>query len=179
MSVDKDPFPTLIVKEMEPDQTNLRIDYFHNASADYLERLGVDPQKLPSRAEWQESLEEDFTRPLHQRKSFNLVWLLDDHPVGMSSIDQLDFGEQGMMHLHIFDSKNRRQGMGTEAIKKSTKLYFQLLDLRRIFCQPNAYNSAPHRALQKAGFDYVETIETIPGPINFFQPVTRWKLDRP
>jgi hypothetical protein len=32
--------------------------------------------------------------------------------------------------------------------------------------------------LQAAGFKYVKTHETVPGPLNFHQPVTRWMLER-
>jgi hypothetical protein len=51
--------------------------------------------------------------------------------------------------------------------------------LRRLFCQPNAFNVAPNRILQRVGFRYVLTAEMRPSAINFPQPLTRWVLERP
>ncbi|MDU6731579.1 MAG: GNAT family N-acetyltransferase, partial [Bradyrhizobium sp.] len=47
-----------------------------------------------------------------------------------------------------------------------------------LFCEPHAYNTAPNRALQKAGFRYVKTYKTVPGPMNYHQAVTRWMIER-
>jgi hypothetical protein len=45
-----------------------------------------------------------------------------------------------------------------------------------VFCEPNAFNVGPNRTLQAAGFKYLRTYETIPGPLNPRQAVTRWVL---
>ena len=52
------------------------------------------------------------------------------------------------------------------------------LKLKRLFCEPNAFNVAPNRTLQKAGFKYLKTHMTVPGPLNFHQAVTRWVIER-
>ena len=56
-------------------------------------------------------------------------------------------------------------------------LYFETFRLRRLFCQPNALNTAPNRTLQAAGFRYVKTLMTAPSPLNYRQPITRWVLE--
>ncbi len=84
------------------------------------------------------------------------------------------------MHLHIVEPPDRRAGLGTEFVRLSAAHYFQVLELRRLFCQPNAFNVAPNRTLQRVGFRYVCTIaEMQPSSINFPQPLTRWVLERP
>ncbi len=83
------------------------------------------------------------------------------------------------MHLHILDAANRTAGVGAECVRLSAALYFDLLKLRRLYCQPNAFNVAPNRTLQRAGFRYVETVMAAPSPINFHQSITRWVLERP
>jgi RimJ/RimL family protein N-acetyltransferase len=50
--------------------------------------------------------------------------------------------------------------------------------LQVVYCQPNAFNVAPNRALARAGFEYLETYEPTPGWLNYHQPVTRWSLTR-
>ncbi len=50
--------------------------------------------------------------------------------------------------------------------------------MKRLFCEPNAFNVAPNRALQKAGFKYPKTHMTVPGAFNYHQAVTRWVMER-
>ena len=82
------------------------------------------------------------------------------------------------MHLHVIASEHRHQGIGADCVRRSVDLYFERLKLKRIFCEPHAFNVAPNRTLQKAGFKYLKTHMTVPGPLNFHQPVTRWVIER-
>jgi RimJ/RimL family protein N-acetyltransferase len=168
----------LAVRQMRPDEVAIRIDYFHAAPKTYLEMLGVDPAKLPSKDDWLRQYELDAARPIEERLNVFLLWLGDNQPIGFSSADHIEFGRQANMHLHILDAGNRRSGIGTECVRLSAALYFDLLKLKRLYCQPNALNVAPNRTLQRAGFRYLETVMATPSPINFHQPVTRWVLER-
>jgi len=167
-----------IVRPLRLDEAGTRIDYFHDACDEYLLKLGVDRALLPSKDAWRAYYEEDFARPLAERETYNLAWELDGRVVGFSSVDHIEFGEQAFMHLHIIEEPRRRSGLGTEFVRLSVEEYFRVLELRRLFCQPNAYNVAPNRTLQRIGFRYVSTEEMQPSPINFPQPLTRWVLDR-
>lgn len=80
------------------------------------------------------------------------------------------------MHLHILRPGHRSSGLGAQFVTQSATIYFRVLELQRLFSQPNALNVAPNRTLQRAGFKYVLSEHTIPGPINFPQVVTRWVL---
>jgi RimJ/RimL family protein N-acetyltransferase len=168
-----------IVRALRLDEVGVRIDYFHSASDEYLAMLGVDRALLPSRADWLAHYEEDFARPIAERQTYNLAWELDGRLVGFSSTDKIEFGDQAFMHLHIVEVPNRRRGLGTEFVRKSVEEYFRTLELRRLFSQPNAYNVAPNRALQRAGLRYVFSAEMQPSTINFVQPITRWVIERP
>jgi RimJ/RimL family protein N-acetyltransferase len=170
----------LRVREMELAEVELRIAYFHEASDEHLRSLGVDRALLPSRQAWRESYEVDYARPIQHRDNYSVVWELDDEIVGFSSTDQITFGEQAFMHLHILESGHRRSGMGTQFARLSAAIYFQVLELQRLYCQPNAFNVAPNRTLQRAGFRYVFTNDRVaPSSINFPEPITRWVLEEP
>jgi RimJ/RimL family protein N-acetyltransferase len=168
-----------IVRPLEPDEVDVRIDYFHDASDDYLLHLGVDRALLPSRDAWRAYYAADFAKPLAERDTYNLAWELDGRIVGFSSVDNIAFGEEAFMHLHIVEESRRRSGLGTEFVHLSVAEYFRALDLKRLFCQPNAFNVAPNRTLQRVGFRYVFTKEMQPSAINFPQPITRWVIERP
>ena len=168
----------LSVREMQLSDVGIRINYFHNASDDHLLMMGVDRSLLPSRDAWHQFYKEDYTRPIRDRITFSLVWELDGEVVGFSSLSNIIFGREAFMHLHILDATKRQSGLGVQFVKKSTKIYFKVLELERILCEPNAFNVAPNRTLQKAGFRYLFTHETTPSPINFPQVVTRWILEK-
>jgi RimJ/RimL family protein N-acetyltransferase len=170
--------PKLVVREMQVGEVGMRIDYFHNSSDEYLQRLGVDRPSLPSPDEWRSFYRSDYAKPIEERDTYSLVWELDSRAVGFSSTDRIVFGEEAFMHLHVVDPAFRHQGLGVEFVRLSALTYFRVLGLQRLFCEPNAFNTAPNRTLQRAGFRYLLTHETKPGPINFFQTTTRWVLDR-
>ena len=168
----------LTVREMKLSEVDIRIDYFHNATNEYLDLLGVDPNKLPSKAKWRQAFEADFALPIHKKSALHLLWLNNDLPIGMSSVDTILFGENANMHLHILQAGKRNTGFGTSCVIKSAQIYFERLNLQRLYCQPNAFNIAPNRTLQKVGFKYVKTYMTIPGAINTHQAITQWVLTK-
>jgi RimJ/RimL family protein N-acetyltransferase len=170
--------PMLEVREMRPDEVHMRIDYFHGATGAYLAVLGVDQARLPAARDWEESYRLDHGRPLRQRNGYALVWELDGSVVGFSTADRIVFGVEAFMHLHLLEVGRRGHGLGSKFVRLSAQRYFDVLDLERLFSEPNAMNVAPNRALQRAGFRYVLSHECTPGPINFPQVTTRWVTER-
>ena len=163
---------------MTLDEVGLIIDYFHGASAEHLEMMGVDPTRMPSPARWREQYAEDYGKPVRERSSFLVLWELDGTPVGFSTTNKIVYGSEAYMHLHVLDPQRRRSGIATACLRETVALYFSALALERLFCEPNALNVAPNRTLQRVGFKYVKTHQTVPGPINFHQAVTRWVFER-
>jgi RimJ/RimL family protein N-acetyltransferase len=164
---------------MRLSEVGIRIGYFHDASDEYLRMLGVDRSLLPTREAWQSFYEEDCSRPIRDRINYSLLWERDGRMVGFSSTDRITFGNEAFMHLHVVEAELRSSGLGTQFVMLSAQAYFKVLELRRLFCEPNALNVAPNRTLQRAGFRYLFTHESQPSPINFPQLTTRWVLDRP
>jgi RimJ/RimL family protein N-acetyltransferase len=168
---------SLVVREMAVDEVDLIIDYFHSATPEHLELVGVDPARLPGRRQWREHYIAEYDKPRGARSTLLVVWELDGEAVGFSTADRLVRGEEAFMHLHVVDAHRRRSGLGNVFVRQTAALYFEVLELKRLFCEPNAFNVAPNRTLQTAGFHYVKTHMTIPGPLNYHQAVTRWVLE--
>ncbi|HLI66236.1 MAG TPA: GNAT family protein [Caulobacteraceae bacterium] len=168
----------LTVREMALEETELIIDYFHTSSVEHLESMGVDPSRLFPRPVWRERYAQDYPKPRCERAFMAVVWLEDQAPVGFSTADKIVFGERANMHLHVLDPARRASGVGAACVRQTVELYFETLKLKSLFCEPNAFNTAPNRTVQAAGFRYVKTHMTVPGPLNFHQPVTRWLIER-
>ncbi len=163
---------------MQLDEVDTRIDYFHNATDEHLKLIGAARHLLPRREAWHAFYEADYARPLSERTNYTLLWELDGRVVGFSSADNITFGEEAFMHLHIIETADRHAGLGTTFVRLSAAQHLRALELKRLFCQPNAFNVAPNRTLQRAGFRYVFTKEMQPSPVNFPQPITRWVIDQ-
>lgn len=169
----------LMVREMTLPESALVIDYFHRSTPEHLEMLGVDPTRFLPRDAWRDRFEREFRLPIEQRAAFLLIWLLDGGPVGFSSCDKIVYGERANMHLHVTEAARRAQGIGAECVRRGIRIYFDRLRLQRLFCEPNAFNVAPNRTLQRAGFKYLKTHRTVPGPLNYHQAVNRWVIEAP
>ncbi|MGY4497081.1 RimJ/RimL family protein N-acetyltransferase [Bradyrhizobium sp. GM24.11] len=176
--VHKDSQVTVTVRPMTLHETAMIIEYFHAATPEHLEMLGVDPSRLPQASQWQRLYEQMFDQPVEQRSSLLVSWLYNDRFLGFSTADKIRVGQQANMHLHITDASQRQQGIGVACVRQTVELYFQILKLKQLFCEPNSFNVAPNRTLQKAGFKYIKTHMTVPGPLNFHQAVNRWVIDR-
>ena len=147
----------LSVREMRFDESDLIIDYFHQSTPEHLEMMGVDPSRLPTPQAWRERFEQDFSRPLDQRMGLLVIWLSDDEPIGFSTCRQDRLRRSGQ-NAPAYRRPRRVGGAvrASECVRQSVELYFDRLKLRRLVHEPNAFNIAPNRTLQKAGFNHGE-----------------------
>jgi hypothetical protein len=77
------------VREMLLEEVGVVIDYFHGSSAEHLEMFGVDPTRLPDRAQWRQMYEVDFAQPIERRRSLLVLWQSEAEPIGFSSVDKI------------------------------------------------------------------------------------------
>lgn len=154
------------------------MSYWTSASNEELLRMGADPEKMPAVEQFDKSLREQIQTHYSEKQGFALIWLKNDIPIGHCNVNQLEFAKSAHMHLHIWERTDRNRGVGEELVKKSVILFFEKLQLDRIVCEPYAKNPAPNKTLQKIGFEFEKEYFTIPGSINFEQPVKRWVLTK-
>ena len=168
----------LSVREMLTDDVQHIVNYWQNASTENLLKMGADKSKLPSAAALTNMLQQQIETPYKEKKSYALIWVMDEIPIGHNNVNNIDFGKTAFMHLHIWNSPYRKKGMGTELVKKALPFFFENLNLKTLFCQPKADNQAPNKTLAKVGFGFEKKYITIPGSLNFEQEVNLWKMTR-
>lgn len=166
------------VREIRLEEISLIADYWEQASSEHLLGMGADPTKMPPRDHFLTMLSGQLALPYDQKAALALIWLLEGQPVGHCNVNQIEFGEQASMHLHLWKPISRHRGLGTELVRKSIPIFFEKLNLKHLLCEPYALNPAPNKTLPKVGFTFVKRYTTIPGSINFEQEVNQWKLEQ-
>ncbi len=166
----------LSVREIRESDIRLIIDYWYHADDIFLINLGVDINKIPSKRAWHQMLFEQISEPYNNKKSYCIIWQVDEVPVGHSNVNKIIFGKEGYMHLHLWNHESRKIGYGTELVKMTLPFFFNNLKLKNLYCEPYALNPPPNKTLQKIGFEFVKEHITIPGFLNFEQKVNLWQL---
>ena len=166
----------LNVREMQLDDIEKIVDYFHESETAFLEAMGVDKRKLPDREQWIEKLKAEYNKKLEDKELYYIIWLLDDEPIGHSNISKIKYGNSATMHLHIWKNDKRKKRFGLEFLKRTIPMYFEKYELKKLICEPYSKNIAPNKVLQKAGFTFIRSYDMIPGPLNFYQTIHRYEL---
>eukprot|EP01006_Ploeotia_vitrea_P002411 TRINITY_DN107451_c0_g1_i1.p1 TRINITY_DN107451_c0_g1~~TRINITY_DN107451_c0_g1_i1.p1 ORF type:complete len:185 (+),score=5.11 TRINITY_DN107451_c0_g1_i1:54-608(+) len=170
--------PVLSVREIQDSDTELFIDYWLNSSKEHLLAMGVDAEKVPPRETWREIVRSAIESPMSEKNMVILIWEVDGKPVGHSSSNRIAFGETAHCHLHMWDSTCRKKGYGTVLFGKSVAMYFEMLQLKKLCCEPYAKNPAANKTLPKHGFEFVKTFVGVPGWLNFEQEINLYELTR-
>ena len=157
------------VREIRIEDINLLADYWIKSKPDYLVKMGVDLNKLPTRKELSSMLIEQINTPVARKKSYALVWELNGKQIGHSNVNGIEYGKQATMHLHMWESRTRKKGL---------PFYFEQLKIKKLICEPYTLNPAPNKTSKKIGFEFIKNYRTIPGSLNFEQDVNRWELTK-
>ncbi len=166
----------LSVKEIEEADIEPITSYWLQADKEYLQGMGVDMNKMPRRNLWQTMLSEQLAQPYEKKTSYCIIWQINHKSIGHSNVNKIIFGKEAYMHLHLWDAGVRKKGVGSTFIKMTLPYFFHNLQLQKLYCEPYALNPAPNKTLEKLGFEFVKTYTTIPGWLNFEQPVNLWEL---
>ncbi len=167
---------TLSVREIRETDIPLIIDYWLGADAAFLAGMGADINKIPPHEEWVQMLTAQLSQSYEEKKSYCIIWLVDDEPVGHSNTNKIIFGEEAFMHLHLWKADKRQKGIGTTLVKMTLPYFFDNLQLKKLYCEPYALNPAPNKTVEKIGFTFIKEHLSIPGSLNFEQQTRLLKL---
>lgn len=168
----------LSVREIKKKDIELIANYWERADPKYLESLGVAPERRVTRDELQKALTKQLNSPIREKSSCTLIAEIDGRQIGHTNISRIKFGLQAFFHCHLWYSDIRQKGYGTEFALKSFHYYFDNFNLKQIICDPYARNTAPNKALENLGFEFIKQYTTIPGAQNFEQDVKEWRLSK-
>lgn len=166
----------LSIRELGYSDIHHVADYWCKSTPDFLEGMGVDVTKVPDSRQLKAMLEKQVQLPLEEKNSYCLIWFYKNVAVGHCNTNPSRFGEEGFLHLHMWNQINRKKGMGAEFLRMSLPYFFKEMQMKTLWSEPYAENPAPHRALEKCGFEFMKEYRTTPGSLSTEQNVKQWKL---
>ena len=149
--------PRLTVRPLTREDFDGYIAYFTGASKADADRMGLAIDKVPSVTHMRSDLEAMIATPVDRLRSFVLAWCIDGKTIGHSSLKDIEPGEVGNMHLHMWRTDLRGKGYGPRLFCLSALDFYERFKLQRIICEPKADNPMANRMLQKIGFPLVLT----------------------
>ena len=100
------------VRPLRKEEIPLIVSYFFSASPEFLKGMEADPNKLPNKQEWAQSIENEIDLPVEEKKLFYLLWIHNHKPIGQSNLTFLEYGKEANMHLHLWNPSARKKGLG-------------------------------------------------------------------
>src|SRR5688572_3070504 len=125
------PKQLLSVREMQQKDIDPIIQYWLTPEKEFLTGMGVDLNKIPAAEELRNMLQEQLDQPIEKKQSYCMIWEVDGIAVGHSNINNIIFGEEAFMHLHLWNNDVRQKGLGTELVKMTTPYFFKNLELKK------------------------------------------------
>lgn len=123
--------------------------YWFRSPPGFLESLGVDQHRLPK----EEDMELGLLRltQMNANKSPMLVIECNGRPVGNHILNQFDGNRSAVFHAHIWDPKDRGQGIAMQSYPLAIKEYFKNFDLEKIIFKTPAHNKGPQKVKERLG----------------------------
>lgn len=143
---------TLSIRPLVEADIPSLVNYWFGHSDENLIRMGVDKSKLVSRTKFHESLKLICHLPSEETSSCCMIWLVNNEPVGHNALKDIVKNEIANIHLHMWNSENRKKGYGAKLFCMATLEFFKKFNLKTILCEPSFLNPAPNQMLNKIGF---------------------------
>ena len=150
--------PRLIsVRDLSEGDIPFVIDYWFHSPPGFIESLGADPAKLPSEAEFAESLRKRvlINEELKHSKLNSLAILHNGEFVGFHNLNPLTEGDFGVFHAHISRPDFRRRGVAECSYPHACRIFFQRFGLKRILFKTPVQNTGAIRVKEKLGIRFL------------------------
>lgn len=167
---------SLTVRELQPEDIDSIVAYWTKSDDQHLQAMGVDLNKKMDENRIRSVLQDQLSKDYQDKMTYTIIWCQDGIAIGHCNINEIKYGEEAFMHLHLWGKGSRKRGAGTEFVKLSIPYFLKNFKLRTLYCEPNADNPAPNKTLPKAGFRFVKKYRTIPSIICAEQEVNQYKI---
>ena len=166
----------ITVREAQKNDIQHIVGYWDNSSTEDLLAMGIDVNNIDPLKNLGDRLEKQLSLKNEDKAAFVMIAMMDEKPVGHCYVNNLIFGNEAFMHLHIWQNNSHKKGMGSEMVRQSIPHFFEKLKLQTLFCEPAAMNPGPNKTLERIGFEFIKKHTTIPAGWTFQLEVNRWEM---
>lgn len=124
------------------------LDYWYEASPEYLHTLGVAREKLPSRSKMAEMLARKIE---YESRPTILTVKLNGVGVGVHELTHIEPDISAVMHAHIWRAQNRGRGIGVISYLRAMERFFEAHGFQRIIFETPTANHAANRIKRTLG----------------------------
>lgn len=167
----------ITVREVQKDDIQHIVGYWDNSTTEELLAMGIDVNNIETLKHLGDRLKGQLKLPYKEKGAFVLIASDGEEPVGHCYVNNLIFGKEAFMHLHIWQTSSHKKGMGSEMVRQSIPHFFEKLKLQTLFCEPSANNPGPNKTLERIGFKFIKKHITVPAGWTFKLEVNRWEMD--
>ena len=166
------------IREIQEEDITPIVTYWNTVSDEHLALMGVPKEALHRYTNLGPFLKKQLDLAYDQKTALFMIGLLDDQPYGHCYVNNIQFGKEAHMHLHVWASKSRKKGLGSAMVERAIPHFFKKLHLETLICEPYTLNPAPNRTLEHLGFEFKKSYKTTPSGWNFELQLNRWELTR-
>jgi RimJ/RimL family protein N-acetyltransferase len=152
------------------------LSYWYESPAEYLQSIGVAPERLPSRRKMREMLMLKVER--REATPTLLIVQLRGESIGVHDLTHIQPGVSAVMHAHLWSAEHRGRRIGVVSYVKAMERFFATHGFERILFETPTANVAANRIKETLGIPASGT-GTLFLPI-MTRPVetTRYAVDR-
>ncbi len=142
----------LTIRPLTEEDIPYIVRYWFENSDENIIQMGADKTKLNSQIEFSNQLQTMCNAALEKTKSYYMIWLIDNKPIGYNALKDIQKDEIAHMHLHMWNSEYRGKGYGAKLFCMAALEFYNMFNLKMILCEPRSSNPMPNRMLTKIGF---------------------------
>lgn len=129
------------------------LNYWFRSPEGFIERIGVDPSKLPKEEEMKRSLLEkcEANSALPSSKMNAVVILYNGEPIGFHTLSPYTEGDSGIFHAHIWDQSLRGKGIAQHSYIKAARVFMERFELKKLVYKTPVQNTGAIRVKERLG----------------------------
>lgn len=139
----------ITVADLDAPAVERILSYWYESPAEYLQSIGVAPEKLPSRRKMREMLELKVKR--REAAPTILVVRLRGEGIGVHELTHIQPGVSAVMHAHIWSAEHRGRGIGVVSYVRAMERFFADHGFERILFETPTANVAANRIKEALG----------------------------
>lgn len=153
--------PFLSIREIIRADIPHILEYWRNTSDEDIDRLGE--QNRPDEENNKKFLEWfcDTDHSLEDAGEDIVIWEVDGHAIGYSTLKQFKIPEYAQMHMHMWDKSMRGKGYGAVLFCLTATHFRHKYGIHDLYAAPKWDNKMPNRMLTKIGFPICDSADCL------------------